>query len=345
MEGRTAGDARTSFSGEASEGGLRTMNVIRALFMAVARAAPRWVGAGTFCLLALVGRPHPAPAAQEIAVLKSADIAAYNQAVTAFTEALGPSFVYSQYDLHGDAQEGRKLARRIRGSDAALVLAVGLKAAIAAKLELPDIPVIFCMVLDPGRHDLKAPNFTGLLLEIPIERHLSTMRQALPAVRRIGVLFDPEKSQALVDEARRQARMQGFELVTKSVGAERDVAAAARALMTQIDLLWLIPDSTVLSEDSLRFLLDLAMEHKVPSMGFSSEFVRTGALFSLSVSYADTGRQAAQVAQKLLQGEGANLSGRFLNPTQTRLTVNPRTARFLGLTLPAEILRQAEPVN
>lgn len=300
---------------------------------------------GLLCLVAALAAPAPVLAAQEVAILKSADIAAYNQAVTAFTEALGPSVLYSQYDLRGDPEEGRRLARKIRASHASLVLAVGLKAALAAKLELVDVPVIFCMVLDPIRYDLKAPNMIGILLEIPIERHLSTMRQALPAARRIGVLFDPGKSQSFVDEARRQARTQGFELVAKSVASERDVAVAARALISQMDLLWLIPDSTVLSEDSLRFLMDLALEHNIPSVGFSSEFVRSGAFLALSVSYADTGRQAAQVAKRVLNGEGSEPSGRLLVPNQTHITVNLRTARFLGLTLPPEILRQAESVN
>ncbi len=297
------------------------------------------------CLAAILSFPTAVPAAQEIAILKSADIAAYTQTVTAFTEALGPSFVYSTYDLHGDAQEGRKLARKVRASDASLVLAVGLKAAIAAKLELVDVPVIYCMVIDPSRYDLKAPNLTGLLLEIPIERHLSAVRQALPAVRRIGVLYDPAKSQSLVDDARRQARMQGFELIAKGVASDRDVAAAARQVMSQIDLLWLIPDSTVLSEDSLRFLLDLAMEHNIPTVGFSPEFVRSGALLSLSVSYADTGRQAAQLGKRFLNGEGLDAGGRLVPPSHSRITINLRTLRFLGLTIPPDMLRQAESVN
>jgi putative ABC transport system substrate-binding protein len=297
------------------------------------------------CLVAALSAPAPVLGAQEIAILKSADIAAYSQAVAAFKDTMDPSVVYTEYNLRGDAQEGRKFARRIRASDASLVLAVGLKAALAAKLELVDVPVIFCMVLDPVRYELKAPNMTGILLEIPIERHLSTIRQALPAVRRIGVLFDPGKSQSLVDETRRQARVQGFELVAKSVASDKDVAAAAHGLTSQIDLLWLIPDSTVLSEGSLRFLMDLALEHNIPSVGFSSEFVRSGALLALSVSYLDTGRQAAQVARKFLNGEGSDLSGRLLAPNQTRITVNSKTARYLGLTIPPEIIRQAESIN
>jgi putative ABC transport system substrate-binding protein len=300
---------------------------------------------GVLCLAAAFLAPAPAPAAQEVAILKSADLGAYHQAVAAFKDAMDPSVVFTEYNLLGDPVEGRKLARRIRTSGASLVLAVGLKAALAARLELVDVPVIFCMVLDPVRYDLKASNMTGLLLEVPIDHHLSTMRQALPAVRRIGMLFDPTKSQHLVDEARRQAKTHGFDIVAKPVASDKDVVAAARMLMPQIDLLWLIPDSTVLSEDSLRFLLDLALEHNVPSVGFSSEFVRSGALMALSVSYADIGRQAAQFAKKFLNGEGGELFGRLWPPPHARITVNSKTARFLGLTLPPEITRQAESIN
>ena len=310
----------------------------------VFRASRALTGVCLILTLTLTGT-LPASAAQEVAILTSADIAAYDQAVAAFKATMDPSVVYREYHLRGDPQEGRKLAREIRASDASLVLAVGLKAALAAKLELVDVPVIFCMVLDPIRYDLKAPNMTGILIEIPIERHLSTMREALPAARRIGVLFDPDKSQRFVDEARRQAETQGFELVARDVASDKDVAAAARALIPHIDLLWLIPDSTVISEDSVRFLLDLALEHTIPIVGFSSEFVRSGAFLALTVSYQDTGRQAAQVARKFLNGEGSDSSGRLLAPNQTRTIVNPKTARYLGLTIPPEIMRQAESVN
>ena len=83
--------------------------------------------------------------AKEVAILKSADISAYSEAITAFKSALPQSFqVNPEYDLKGDMAKGQNLAKRIRTSNATVVLAVGLKAALVAKLEILDIPVIFC---------------------------------------------------------------------------------------------------------------------------------------------------------------------------------------------------------
>ena len=65
----------------------------------------------------------------------------------------GPIDPVTEYDLQGDVARGQKLARKVRASDAAVVVAVGLKAALVAKLEIVDVPVIFCMVLDPARYD------------------------------------------------------------------------------------------------------------------------------------------------------------------------------------------------
>jgi len=89
----------------------------------------RQTGASAFvllCLLAFVG-PDPAGAA-EVAILKSADLAAYNQAVAGFKATMPPSTTFVEYDMQGDVARGQKLARKIRDSDATLLLAVGVKA-------------------------------------------------------------------------------------------------------------------------------------------------------------------------------------------------------------------------
>jgi putative ABC transport system substrate-binding protein len=286
------------------------------------------------------GWPGAAVAA-EVAVLKSADLTAYNEAVAGFKAAMPPSTAFIEYDMQGDMARGRKLARKVRASDVTLLLAVGLKAALAARLEIVDIPVVFCMVLDPAKHDLKAPNITGIRLDVPIERQLRTMRSVLPPVKRIGVLYDPEKTGGLVGEARLTAKAMGFELIEREVRTEKDLAAALRALIPRIEALWLVPDSTVLTEDSLGFVLGTTLDSNVPVFGFSSEMVRSGALVGLSVKYADVGRQAGVLAGKILSEQARPFATTF-PPDRLRLALNLKTARFLGLMIPPDVLNRAD---
>ena len=290
--------------------------------------------------LVLPGAPDRAGAA-EVAILKSADIAAYTQAVDSFKASMPAPSTFVEYDLQGDIERGRKLARKIRASDATLVLAVGLKAALVAKLEIVDIPVIYCMVLDPAKSGLSAPNMTGIMLEIPIERQLSAMRSVLPRLKRIGVLYDPEKTANLVDVARRQARALGLEVVARQVRSEKEVPTILRALLPEIEALWLIPDSTVLTEESLSFLLATALDANVPVIGFSSALARSGALVGLSVQYEDVGLQAGRLAKKILLENYRPFSTPF-PPDRVRLALNLKTARFLGITIPSEVVENAD---
>jgi ABC-type uncharacterized transport system substrate-binding protein len=292
-----------------------------------------------FCLLLFLP-PSPVGAA-EVVILKSADLAAYNQAVAGFKATMPPSTSFTEYDMQGDVTRGQKLARRIRASDATLLLAVGVKAALVAKLEIVDIPVVFCMVLDPAKHDLRAPNMTGIRLDVPVERQFRTIRSVLPPVKKIGVLYDPDKTGDLVEEGRLMARALGFEMIARAVHAGKDVPAALRALLPQIEALWLVPDSTVLTEDSLPFVMGTTLDTNVPVIGFSSELVRSGALVGLSVNYEDIGRQASVLARKILSEPALSLTAVF-PPERLRLSLNLKTARFLGIVIPPEVVSKAD---
>jgi putative ABC transport system substrate-binding protein len=291
------------------------------------------------CLL-LWGAPDRAGAA-EVAILKSADLAAYSQAVTGFKAALPPSTTFVEYDMQGDIARGQKLAGKIRASEASLLLAVGTKAALVARREISDIPVIFCMVLDPSKHDLKAPNMTGVRMEIPVTRQFNALRSVLPAVRRLGVLYDPDKTGSLVEDARFQARALGIEVVARPVRSEKDVAVTLRALLPEVEALWLVPDGTVVSEDSLKFVLSVTLDSNLPVIGFSSELVRNGVLIGLSVSYEDIGRQAGLLARKILSDQYRPFSTTF-PPDRFRLALNLKTAKFLGIAISQEVMNSAD---
>lgn len=281
--------------------------------------------------------------ATDIVILKSSDIAAYNQALAGFKAALPSGIVLSEYDLQGDLEKGRKLARKIRASDPALVFAIGLKAAKSAQLEILDIPVVYSMVLDPAKYGLNTLNMTGILLEIPIERQLSTIRAMLPNLRNIGTLYDPSKTAPLIEQSKRWLKSNGIDLVPTPVTNERDVPSALQALLPSVDALWLVPDSTVLTDESLRFILTTALEERVPVIGFSREFARSGAFLCLSVNYSDIGRQAGQLARKIIDGQIV-LPMRPLHPERIEMSVNLKTAKFLNIEIPKDLEHKADEV-
>jgi putative tryptophan/tyrosine transport system substrate-binding protein len=275
--------------------------------------------------------------ALDIAILQSSDIPAYHEAVAGL-KATGPiGAIYTEYDAQGDPDLVKKLARKARASNTSLVVAVGLKAALAARSEIPDVPIIYMMILDPLKHQLNGANMTGTLLEVPVERQLKIMRTFLPTLRRLGTLYDPAKTSARVKEAVRQATINDFQLKGIPVENEKDVPQQLRTLLSDIEGLWLMPDSTVVTNESVRFILESSLAQQVPVIGFSPEFTRLGALLSISVSYGDVGRETGLLARRILDGERLMP----LNPVpieRLKITVNLKTARFLGITFPKELM-------
>ena len=279
--------------------------------------------------------------AEEVAILKSADISAYSEAITAFTSALPSSFhVIGEYDLQGDMAKGRNLARRIRASNANVVLAVGLKAALAAKLEILDIPVIFCLVLDPEKYGLPTDNMVGLSLDIPFRQHLKPLQTLAPKVSRIGVLFDPQKTNGMQRQLLRDAKALGITIVSEEVHTEQDVSHALNAIKDHIDALWLLPDSTVLTENTLDFLMSTTLEANIPVVGFSAGLVRSGAVVGAYFHYADIGKQAAQLSRQLVGQTSSSLLGTIIPPERVHQSINQKSARYLNLSLTPDILRQ-----
>ena len=300
------------------------------------RLLAAWAVVGLVALLGLCTLWVSESVAMDIAILRSSDIAAYREAIAGL-KATGPiGAIYTEYDAQGDLELGKKLARKLRASNASLVVAVGLKAALAAKVEIVDVPIVYMMILDPLKHQLTAANMTGTLLEVPVDRQLKIMRTFLPTLHQLGTLYDPAKTSSRVKDAVQQATISDFQLKELPVESDKDVPQQLRALLSHVEALWLIPDSTVLTNESIRFILESALARQIPVIGFSPEFTRLGALLSMSVNYGDVGRETGLLAKRILDGERLLP----LNPVpieRLKITVNLKTARFLGMTFPKEL--------
>lgn len=295
-----------------------------------------------FSLIWLAGFLAPGLAwTAEVAILTSAEVQLYTQAVDAFKSVLPRGTAIMEYQIKGDVNEGRQFGRAIRASKSDVVFAVGLKAALVAKLEVVDTPIIFGMVLDPGDHGLPAPKMIGIAMRIPPDQQLAAIRNVLPSIKRVGLLYDPGKTGSFVQQARREAKRAGMELVASPVSSAKDLPEAARNLLGSVESLWIIRDETVVSHGSIRFLIEAALDHNIPVFGFSPVLVEYGALCAISIAPADIGHQAGLLARDILSGEAVAL-GRLVDPAQTRLALNLNTAEFLGIVPAAATLKLAD---
>jgi putative ABC transport system substrate-binding protein len=278
--------------------------------------------------------------ATEIAILTSASLPYYEQAIVGFKAGIPATASVKEYNLNGQLAEGRHIAKSLRAAPPELIFAVGLKAAMATKLEIFDTPVVFCMVLNPEAHGLPAPNMTGIAVRPPADTQLAALRSTIPTHRRIGVLYDEEHSGDFIRQAQQAAKQQGLELLVVAIRRQDEIPTAVRALLPKVDALWLIQDQTVVSETAIPFFLESTLDAKIPLFTFSLTLVQQGALGALLVDPWAVGQQAARVAQSRLTGHHAS-AGVLQVPERPQLALNANAAEHLGVALSPELIRLA----
>jgi putative ABC transport system substrate-binding protein len=288
--------------------------------------------------------PSPAGAAR-VAVLLSAKVSEYEDALKGFREA-NPHQIAAVYDMDGDLDRGRKQLTEIEQKiKPDLIFAVGVWALQAVVARPSSVPVVYAMVLNPPSVlGADAKNVTGASMNVPVEQPIRLFKQLGPHIKRIGVIFNRNRTGYLVRQAQAVAREEGLELITREVSSPKDVVVALESLQDGIDALWIVPDETTLSQAVVQQMLLFSYRKRIPLLGLSDRHAQMGALFALSfASGEDIGRQAAELAQAILNGRAPS-GVPYTNARKVYLTVNLKAAQKLGLEIPPAILARATNV-
>lgn len=302
----------------------------------------------------IVSHTHPAfsegPAL--IAVVFSRDIGPYRSALDGFESELKKQkrpYRLVDFNVESYSHDPDSLIARIRSKRPALVLTLGSSATEFVSNQMSDVPIVFSMVLPtpgpegPDRPWVARTNITGATMEIPLSIQFRKIREVLPEARRVGVLFDPTVSGALVEEAIAAARLAGLVLVPMEVRSESDIVSRMEEVEGKVDVLWSIADSTVFSPQGLRHILLSTLRNRIPFVGLSPAFVKAGALLALSCDYEDIGRQSGEMAVRILDGEAPSHIPSAA-PRDVSYSVNMNTARQLRVAITDEIRHAAASV-
>jgi putative ABC transport system substrate-binding protein len=240
----------------------------------------------------------------------------------------------------------------VRDQVAVIVTGGGAPAVVAAKAATSTIPIVFTTGLDPVQlglvESLNRPghNVTGLSylsVELAAKR-LELLRELVPKATIIAMLVNPNNPNAATNmrEGRTAAETVGQQLVVLNASTEREIDTAFATLFRQ-QIGALLVGSDPLFASRRDQLAAVAARHAVPTIYESREFAEAGGLISYGTDLDDVYRQAGIYVGKILKGaKPADLP--IVQPTKFELVINLKTAKSLGLTVPATLLSQADEV-
>lgn len=265
--------------------------------------------------------------------------------------AEGKDFSWEYQSAQGNTAIAAQIAKKFAGDKPSVIIAIATPSAqsIAAAVR-GETPVVFSAVTDPIAaklvRDLKKPgaNITGASDALPLDRHLDLIREMLPQVRRIGILFNPSEanSVAVIDTMRQLGAPLGIDIVEGPAPDTNSVQSAARSLVGKIDAFYIPTDNTVVA--AMEGAARVSVENNIPLFAADVDLVSRGALAALGLSYYELGRQTGESVVRIIRGESPGDIPVSDIKTVT-LVLNPNVARKIGLAIPESILKRAEIVT
>ena len=245
------------------------------------------------------------------------------------------------------------LAAELVQREVDVIVAVAEPAALAAKHATTSVPIVILLVGDPvGAHfvaSLARPggNVTGMTFTPTLEllgKRLALLKEAVPHASRVAILSNPvtpshARELGEVYAAARPLRLQLYRFDARSP-EEFDRVFAAMARERANGLLVLV--DSMFTIHRMR-LAELAATYHLPTMHGIREYVVAGGLMAYGVNVTDYVKRAAFYVDKILKGaRPADLP--VEQPSKLELVINLKTARTLGLTIPAALVLRADQV-
>ena len=251
----------------------------------------------------------------------------------------------------GDPGRVGPMARELVERNVAVLVALSPAAVQAVRSLTTTIPIVaFDLETDPiGSGLVKSlarpgGNVTGVFFDFPefSKKWLELMKETLPRLARIGVLWDPATGFTQLRAIEAVAAIMNVELEIVEVRALADLdGAMAAASRNNVDALVML--STPLIAWQLKLLADFTLRRRLPTVTLFPDFARSGGLMGYGPNIPDGIRQMARMVAKVLQGtKPADLPVEL--PTKFELVVNLKTAKSLGLELPTSVLLSADEV-
>ena len=251
-----------------------------------------------------------------------------------------------------DAEIVRRHAAELAVQAPHVILAFGASTVGPLLQATPTVPIVFPVAADPVGagfvRSLARPggNATGFMsFEYGIGgKWLELLKEIAPTVTRVAVLRDPAIASGIGIFGVIQAMAASLRVEVTQVNL-RDAGEVERAVLefAPAPTGGLIITASPLADLNRGLFAKLAAEHKLPAVYYERSFAAAGGLVSYGPDFVDQFRRSAEYVDRILKGaKPADLPVQA--PTKYELVINLKTAKALGLEVPATLLARADEV-
>lgn len=265
----------------------------------------------------------------------------------------GTNIEYERMFGRGTREYMEGLAKSAAGREPDLIYASTAAIALAVLKETDTVPVIFTSASDPVASGLVASlhspqrNATGAYQSAGdgLRRRVQLLRQVFPGATRVGLLLDRRATESARQRTLHEDALRAVPGIQLTVSEFTNFEAVAKLLANfrreGVQAVFLAPSVTLLGRR--RDVVDTAIRNKLALVGHRLEWAEAGAVFTYGPDVTDALRRSASLADRVLRG-AKPAETPVEQASRFELIVNNRSAKTLGIAVPASLLKTADRV-
>ena len=187
-------------------------------------------------------------------------------------------------------------------------------------------------------------NITGVSDRTPIKQQLELMKEILPNLKNIGLLYTSSEDNSVkqIEEAKKYAAELGLEVKLAAISNTNDIQQVTESLASEVQAIFVPIDNTIAS--AMATVVKVTDKFKVPVFPSADTMVADGGVLGLGVDQYQIGVQTAKVIVEILNGK---------NPADTPVVLanegviylNEAKAKELGIEIPTSIKEKSQIIK
>lgn len=263
---------------------------------------------------------------------------------------VGKNLQLDLQNAQGDQSNLVSMGQKLVSDNNNLLVGITTPATLSLSNATKDKPIIMAGITYPVEAGLiksennPGNNITGVSDRTPIKQQLEVMKQILPKMKKVGILYTASEDNSVkqAQEAEKLAKELGLEVKVSTVANTNDIQQVTETLAAETDAIFVPIDNTIAS--AMATVVKVTDSKKVPVFPSSDTMVADGGLLGIGVDQYKIGIETAKVIAKVLKGADTKTMPIVL-ANEGVIYLNEAKAKQLGIEIPQDIKDKAKVVD
>ena len=263
----------------------------------------------------------------------------------------GKNLTIDRQNAQADQSNLQNIAQRFVSAKLDLICAIATPAAQTIANAATDIPITGTAITDyvgaklVKSNEKPSTNVTGTSDMNPVKEQVDLLMKLCPQAKTVGVIYCSSEvnSEVQVRAMQDYAQSKGLTVRTATISTVNDIQQAAQSLVNEVDAFYEPTDNIIAS--AMPTLLDITNAAKKPVICGEPNQVKAGALATYGIDYYKLGVQTGHMAADILEGKSKPGDMPIQTARELTITVNKTNAALLGITIPDDVLKDAEIIE